>query len=96
VSGIGGLLTIKLMRGGNPVNTYLTFYNAYAAAANGDIIQLQAVEITGYLRFTDTINVSLKGGYDSAFVLNPRMTTIKGSMTILGEGAVTVENVIIK
>jgi streptogramin lyase len=95
LSGIDGpLFTLRLMHGGNPVNTYSTFHDAYAAAVDGDIIQTQALDLTGPLTFTDT-DVTLSGGYNAAFVLNLFMTIITDNITIGGSGTVTVENLII-
>ena len=44
---------------------------------------------------TDDLNISLKGGYDSAFETNPLMTTIHGSLTITS-GAATIDNIAIQ
>jgi sugar lactone lactonase YvrE len=90
----GSSLTIRRIHAGSPPHTYSTVHDAYTAAATGDIIQLQAVDLTEPLTFADSIDVTLRGGYDSAFVLNPGMTTVK-SMTISG-GKVTVEKLVIK
>jgi hypothetical protein len=43
----------------------------------------------------DTKAVTLRGGYDSDFLLNLSMTTLNGSLTIKG-GKVTIEKIIIK
>jgi streptogramin lyase len=89
VSGIDGpSLTIRLMRGTTIVNTYTTFSDAYNAAADGDIIKAQAVDIPVPLTLAADVDITLKGGYDSAFVLNPLMTAVKGSVTIKGPGKV--------
>jgi streptogramin lyase len=95
VSGIGSASILRLMHLGNPVNTYATFQEAYTAATTGDTIQAQAVALTGPLAFTKSINVTFKGGYDPAFVLNVQKTIVNGSITIKG-GKVTIENLKIK
>lgn len=95
VTGIGSASFLRLMHLNNPVNTYATFQEAYTAANTGDTIQVQAVALTGPLTFSKGINVTFKGGYDPAFVLNVRKTTVNGSITISG-GKVTMEKVIIK
>jgi streptogramin lyase len=94
VSGIGSASILRLMRSGNPVNTFATVQETYTAANTGDIIQAQAVALTGPLTFAKSIDVTLKGGYDAAFVLNTRNTTVTNSITISG-GKVTIEKVII-
>jgi streptogramin lyase len=95
VSGIGTALTLRLMHLSNPINTYGTFQAAYTPAVSGDVIQAQSVDLTGPLTFDKDIDVTFKGGYDAAFVLNTGNTTVKDSITIKG-GKVTVEKVVIK
>jgi streptogramin lyase len=95
VTGIGSASLLRLIHPGNPSNTYATFQEAYTAANTGDIIQAQAVALTGPLAFSKAINVTFKGGYDPAFVLNVRKTFVNGSITI-SSGKVTVENLIIR
>jgi hypothetical protein len=97
VSGLDGgpYTTIRLMHEGSYAY-HSAFNDAYTAAESGDIIQLQAVDLTGPLTLADNIDVTIAGGYDSAFVLNPLMTAVTGSMMIAGNGSVTVERLIIK
>jgi hypothetical protein len=95
VSGIDGgpYSAIRLIHG-NDVHSYSMFNEAYTAAADGDIIQLQAVDIEGPLNLSDPIDVTLRGGYDSVFVLNTLVTFVEGSMEIGGSsGAVTLDKV---
>jgi hypothetical protein len=84
-------LLVRLMNGGNPVNTYSTLGAAYDAASGGYIIQAQATDLTETLMFDDNKAVTLKGGYDSDFGLNLSMTTLIGSLTIKS-GSLTLEN----
>jgi streptogramin lyase len=93
VTGIVPASILRLMHLGNG-NTYATFQDAYTAAQTGDTIQAQALAL-GPLAFTKAINVTFKGGYDPAFVLNVRNTIVNGSITIKG-GKVTIEKVVIK
>lgn len=79
---------------GSPVY-YSSLQEAYAAAAEGDTIQEQAVVFTENLDCNRTIQVMLKGGYDSLFTTNAAFTTINGSLTITS-GTVTVENIEIR
>jgi hypothetical protein len=96
IGGNSSLLTLRLMRGTTIVNTYSAFTDAYNAAADGDIIKAHAVDITGPLTLAADVDISLKGGYNSAFVLNPLMTVVTGGITIGGAGKVIVERVVIK
>jgi streptogramin lyase len=97
VSGIGTTFPLRLVRLGNPIGTFQTFSAVYDVPANtGDIIQAQAIDLPGPLTFgRNNVDVTFKGGYDAAFVLNNRNTTVKGSITISG-GNVTIEKVVIK
>jgi streptogramin lyase len=97
VSGIGTTFPLRLVRSGNPFGTFQTFSAVYDVPANtGDIIQAQAIDLPGPLTFgRNNVDVTFKGGYDAAFVLNNRNTTVKGSITISG-GKVTIEKVVIK
>jgi hypothetical protein len=87
---------VRLMRGSNPVHTYSTFHDAYAAALGGDTIQAQAVASAENLVLASSsdINVWLRGGYDNGFNANSGFTTF-GSLTI-SHGLVTIEHVKIK
>ena len=80
---------------GNPVNTYSTLHDAYAAAYEGYMIQAQATDLTEALTLADNKAVTLRGGYDSDFLLDLSMTTLNGSLTITG-GTLTVENLMIE
>jgi hypothetical protein len=86
---------VRLMDPGNPVNTYSTLHDAYAAAYEGYMIQAQATDLTETLTLADNKAVTLRGGYDSDFLLHLSMTTLNGSLTITG-GTLTVENLMIE
>ena len=86
--------SVRVIRGGNPFNSYSKLQNAYNAAADGDTIQAQTMVFSESLTFGANIAVLLKGGYNYDFVLNPLMTTVNGIFTISG-GVVTVDNIII-
>ena len=86
---------VRLMDPGNPVNTYSTLHDAYAAAYEGYMIQAEATDLTETLTLADNKAVTLRGGYDSDFLLDLSMTTLNGSLTITG-GTLTVENLIIE
>jgi hypothetical protein len=87
--------SVRVIRGGNPFNSYSKIKNAYDAAADGDTIQSRTMVFNESLTFASDINVLLKGGYNYDFLLNPLMTTVNGIFTISG-GAVTTDNIIIK
>jgi hypothetical protein len=86
---------VRLMDPDNPVKTYSTLHDAYAAAYEGYMIQAQATDLTETLTLADNKAVTLRGGYDSDFSLHLSMTNLIGSLTITG-GTLTVENLIIE
>jgi hypothetical protein len=86
---------VRLMDPGNPVNTYATLHDAYASAYEGYMIQAQATDLTETLTLADNKAVTLRGGYDSDFLLHLSMTTLNGSLTITS-GTLTVENLIMQ
>ncbi len=60
-----------------------------------ETMQIQALTFTGGLLLDHDLTVTLEGGYDSDFTLNPRYTVISGTMTI-SDGTATVERLIIE
>jgi hypothetical protein len=71
---------------------YSTIQSAYIDAANGDILEMQAITFDESPDFNRTnISVFLKGGNDSTFNSQIGMTTIHGSMNI-SAGTIKVEN----
>jgi len=91
----GATKSIRLVRNGSQVNIYAAFHEAYAAASGGDIIQAKAFDIAETLILAGNIDISIEGGYDSAFETNPLMTTIHGSVTISG-GPATIDRIAIQ
>ncbi len=73
-----------------------------AAADNNAVIEAKAGDFAEDLTFTGAGTVTLKGGYDCAFVSNPDFTTItgaggtSGSVTIEGSGKVILENIVVQ
>jgi hypothetical protein len=89
---------VRLAR--TPSVPYQTIQSAYSAAADGDVIQIQALDFPEEVSLNLPISVTLKGGYDSVYGNNPGFTTISGSLTIIGtvavENANTIENIDIR
>jgi hypothetical protein len=94
---IGPVESVRIIRGGSPIQYYASLADAYSAAADGDTIQAQGMVLSEPFGLTlaSPIAVSLKGGFNAAFSVNPLMTTLNGSMTI-SSGKLTVENLVIK
>jgi len=84
----------RIVRSGNPLNSYSTLQTAYNATVEGDTIQAQAVDCDEILTLSGNGSVVLKGGYNSGFTSNPGFTTTN-SLTISGSGKVTIENIVI-
>jgi len=91
----GATKSIRLVHNGSQVNLYATFHDAYTAASGGDTIQAKAFVIAETLTLAKDIEISLEGGYDSAFETNPLVTTIRGSLAISG-GAATIDGIAIE
>jgi fibronectin type 3 domain-containing protein len=77
--------------------SYGTLQQAYDAALNNDIIQVQAVKLIGNLMVNRNISATLAGGYACDFGTDTGLyTTLKGVVeTQSGGGALTIGNVII-
>ena len=84
----------RIVRSGNPFNSYSTLQNAYNATAEGDTIQAQAVDCDEILTLSRNVSVVLDGGYNSGFTTKPGFTTTQ-SLTISGPAKVTIGNIII-
>ena len=82
-----------------PVNlgtsNYSIINDAYAAAENGNVINIRAVELTESPVFNRPAKVTLKGGFDGTFTSNSGYTTLHGSMKI-SAGSVTFEKIVIR
>jgi hypothetical protein len=74
---------------------YSSVQDAYDACSDGNIIQIQDVNIYEDLVFDRDISITLKGGYNSDFTNNASYTTIHGTMTF-EYGTVEVENIIVQ
>ncbi len=69
--------------------------SALDGAANGAVIKIQALDFDENLVFDTNVTVTLRGGYDCNFTINPGAAIIPGSLTI-GSGTLILENVVIK
>ena len=78
-----------------PNGDYITLQEAYDFVTDGATMKSQALFFDEDLVFERPIAVTLKGGYDTIFTLNPVGTTITGSLTI-SDGTVTVDKIIIQ
>ena len=75
---------------------YNLFSEAYAAAADGAVIQArQLLFDDGALTFSRPVSVSLKGGYDAGFTARSGQTGIMGKLTIR-DGTVRVDRVLLR
>lgn len=72
---------------------YSTLQAAYDAAANGETIQAQALNLTESLNTNRAITVNIEGGYNCAYSAIVGTTNIKGSITI-NSGTVTMKNIV--
>jgi hypothetical protein len=61
---------------------YSSLQSAYNAAANGNIIQAQGVELTEDLLLNHAIDFTFSGGYDSSFGSQAGATIMHGTLTI--------------
>jgi hypothetical protein len=98
ISGIDAVLagSVRIMRGGRPVNLYTKLQVAYNASVDGDIIQAPDMVISEAPIFGSDVSIKLEGGYDGSFNYNSgTFTTLRGSLLIKG-GTVTIENFIIR
>lgn len=89
----------KLTQAKVPANSVRTDFNtlqeAYADSAtlNGMSIQTQAVTFSAFTLDRD-ISVTIKGGYDSGFLVNSGVTVVSGALTVQ-RGSAVVENLTI-
>jgi hypothetical protein len=76
---------------------YPTIQDAYNDCANGDTVQLQAVDFNEAqdLEFSHPVAVGIKGGYECDYLTNPGFTTITGMMTIK-DGAITLDRIVLR
>ena len=67
--------------------------NAYAAATDGSVIELQAATFASPI-LDQARSVTLKGGYDGTFTSNSGTTTLQGGLTIV-KGTVVLDKILI-
>jgi len=88
----------KLVKNSSTSLAYNTIYDAFQAAASGQIIQVR--DNSGLTPFTDALtvtkSVTLKGGFAAGFGTNTGYTTSNGKLTIGNGGALRVERLVIK
>lgn len=75
--------------------SYSSLPVAYEMALPDEVIQTHALPFVGDLVLDLEKHVTIQGGFDCEFKMNPSMTTIDGSLTIQG-GTVIIENVIVR
>jgi hypothetical protein len=73
---------------------YPSIQSAYQFAANGNTIQVRALDFPETLVFNRPISVTLKGGYDSSFASNSGSSSVTGSLSV-NNGTVRVENIVL-
>jgi YD repeat-containing protein len=72
---------------------FTTLQAAYDAAADGEVIQVQAATLVENVNFNHNISVTVDGGYDSNFITNDGgVTLIKGSLQT-SAGTADIKNV---
>ena len=73
---------------------FMTIHDAYAAANPGDTIETRSYTFIENLNLNQAMAVTLKGGFDAAYVTQTGQTLIQGVLTIGGSGGpVTVDNI---
>lgn len=70
---------------------YYLLQDAYDAAAEGDIIQSQAVTFIGNLYIDQDKSITLEGGYDCTYSSNNQKSFLNGMLTI-GNGIAVISN----
>lgn len=74
---------------------YPLIHDAYAAMSVGGTIQARNVEFTENLLLNKAIAVSLKGGYESGYVVSSGYSTINGTVSI-AQGTLVMDRIIIR
>ena len=75
--------------------SYVKLQNAYASVATGGVIQARASEFIENLLLNRAIAITLKGGYDPGFMVNPGVTVIRGTLT-LRSGSLVAEKLMVR
>jgi hypothetical protein len=78
-----------------PGGNYPSVQDAYAAANEGEAMQLRDQTFPENLDFNRTVQIKLDGGWNADYTLVTGSTTIDGTVTITS-GGITVSNVIIQ
>ncbi len=85
--------------GGPPVRVigvstlyYSTLQEAYNAASDSDIIEVQEAVFIESLNMNRNISVTIEGGYDEAYSVINGVTTLNGNITI-SDGSATIRDV---
>ncbi len=74
---------------------YPSIQAAYAAAANGQTIQIQAGTYVEDLVLGNPVSITLRGGYDATYTTITGGTVVAGSLTIRN-GTAIIDNIVIK
>jgi hypothetical protein len=74
---------------------YSTIQTAYNAARDGDVIQIQAVNVTGDVDINRNIDVIIEGGYDCNFSAYVQNSVINGTL-ILDGGSFVADGIVIQ
>lgn len=89
-------VTGPLRIAGSPPAYYASVAQAFAAADNNDVIQMQATLYGGPLTFENTgVSVTLKGGYNTTYSDNTGQTFV-GSPFTFKQGTVIVDSIAIQ
>jgi hypothetical protein len=92
--GVTGTFDLKPVRIAGPAPSYYsTLGAAYAAAADGSLLQSREYAFTDDLDLDRDISVTLEGGYNTAYTGRSGYTTVQGTLTI-SRGALEVESLV--
>ncbi|WP_172825510.1 putative Ig domain-containing protein [Geobacter sp. DSM 9736] len=72
-----------------------TLQAAYAAAGDGNVIELRNVAFADSITFNRGIHVVIKGGYDCSYSGNEGLTAINGPL-VINAGSIDVEHLVIR
>jgi len=79
-----------------PSTSYTSVSSAYTDAVTGEEISIRGVTLTESVTFNRSdIAVTLKGGFNCDFILNPYQATIAGLMSI-DSGTVVLDKIILQ
>jgi len=79
---------------GQTISYFGLMDDAYNCAANGNTLEARDVVFTENLIFDRPISVFVKGGFDSAYMINSGKTKLRGTL-IIKQGSVRIENLIV-